>query len=68
MGWFIGGFILLRLLGLAFVIVLAARIVMGVRGRHDGAREIARRRFASGEITEEQFRRIRDVLDSGEPA
>jgi uncharacterized membrane protein len=65
MGWFIGGFVLLRVLGIAFVVLLAARIVMGMRGRHDGAREIARRRFASGEITEEELRRISEVLGSG---
>jgi uncharacterized membrane protein len=64
-GWYIGGFILLRVLGIAFVVLLAARIFMGTRGRHDGAREIARRRFASGEITEEELRRITEVLDSG---
>ena len=64
MAYFIAGFVALRFLGIAFVILLIARIVAGVRGRRDGAVDIAGRRFASGEITEEQFRRIRDVLDS----
>jgi len=64
MAWFVAGFVALKLLGIAFVVLLIARIVAGARGRFDGAREIARRRFASGEITEEQLRQIRDVLDS----
>ncbi len=64
MPWFIAGFVTLRMLGVAFVIVLIARIVTAVRGRHDAALEIASRRFATGEITEEQFRRIRDTLDA----
>ena len=65
MGWFIAGFVTLRILGVAFVVLLAARIIAAVRGRADGAAvDIAARRFASGEITEEQFRRVRVVLDS----
>ena len=63
-GWFIAGFMTLRLLGIAFVVLLVARIVAGVRGRHDGALGVAARRFANGEITEEQFRQIRDALDA----
>ncbi len=64
MPWFIGGFILLRILGIAFFVLLAVRIITGLRSRHEGALEIVSRRFASGEITEEQFRRIREVLDA----
>ncbi len=62
--WFIAGFVALRMLMIAFVVLLVARIVAAVRGRPDGAVEIAARRFAMGEITEDQFRRIRDALDS----
>ncbi len=58
-GWFIAGFVALRLLGVAFVVLLVARIVVAVRGRGDGAaREIAAQRFASGQVTEEQFRKF----------
>jgi uncharacterized membrane protein len=64
MAWFIGGLILLRILGAAFIILLIARIVAGARGRHHGALWILSRRFAEGQITEEQFRAMRDVLES----
>ena len=64
MGLFVTGFIALKLLGVAFIVLLIMRIAAAVRGRPDGALETASRRFAAGEITEEQFRRIRDVLDS----
>ena len=63
-GWFIAGFVTLRVLGIAFVVLLVARIAASLRGHRDGALGVAARRFAGGEITEEQFRRIRDVLDS----
>ncbi len=61
---FIAGFIALRLMGAAFIVLLIIRIVAAVRGRSDGALETASRRFAAGEITEAQFRQIRDVLDT----
>jgi uncharacterized membrane protein len=64
MAWFIGGFVLLRFLGIAFFVLLIARIVAGARSRHHGALGILSRRFAEGEITEEQLRRMREVLQS----
>ncbi len=64
MAWFVVGIIVLRVLGIAFLVLLVARIAMGIRNRHDEALEIVGRRFASGEITEEQFRRLREVLES----
>jgi uncharacterized membrane protein len=64
MGWFIAGFVALKLMGAAFFVLLIMRLIAAVRGRSDGALESASRRFAAGEITEDQFRRIRDVLDS----
>ncbi|HET6451040.1 MAG TPA: hypothetical protein VMF68_14090 [Spirochaetia bacterium] len=66
MVWFVAGFFAFRLLGLAFVVLLIARIVGAVRGRRstDEAVQVAARRFAAGEITEEQLRRIRDALQS----
>ncbi len=64
MAWFIGGFVLLRILGVAFIILLIARIVAGARGRHNGALGVLGRRYAEGQITEEQYRRMRDVLES----
>jgi uncharacterized membrane protein len=64
MAWFIGGFVLLRILGVAFIILLIARIAAGARGRRNGALGVLGRRYAEGQITEEQFRRMRDVLES----
>ena len=64
MAWFIAGFVALRLLGIAFVVLLVARIAVGAAGRRDGARGVIARRFAEGEITEEQFRQMREVLGS----
>ena len=64
MAWFFGGFILLRILGVAFFILLIARIVVGARSHHHDALWILSRRFAEGEITEEQFRKMRSVLES----
>jgi uncharacterized membrane protein len=64
MGLFMAGFIALKLIGTAFVVLLIVRLVVAARGSSNGALESASRRFAAGEITEDQFRRIRDVLDS----
>ena len=64
MGLFVAGFVALRLMAVAFIVLLIMRIAAAVRGRSDGALETASRRFAAGEITEEQLRLIRDVLDS----
>jgi uncharacterized membrane protein len=64
MGWFIAGFVALRVMGIAFLVLLAVRIAGGLRSRGSEGLEIASRRFASGEITEEQLRRMREVLDS----
>jgi uncharacterized membrane protein len=63
-GIYFAGFVALKLMGAAFIVLLITRIAAAVKGRCDGALESASRRFAAGEITEEQFRRIRDVLDS----
>ncbi len=65
MNLFIIGFIALRVLGLAFIILLVARIATGMHGRHrygDGALTALERRFVKGEINEEDFRRMREVL------
>jgi uncharacterized membrane protein len=64
MAWFIAGFVALRILGITFLVLLVIRIVAGFRSRNNEALELASRRFASGEITEDQFRRMREVLDS----
>ena len=63
MAWFIAGFVALKLIGVTFVILLVSRVVVAFRGRHDRASDILRGRLASGEITEDQFRHLRDVLD-----
>jgi len=64
MGWFIAGFVALRIVGLAFLVLLISRIVMAFRGKCDHASEILRGRLASGEITEEQYRHLREALDA----
>ena len=64
MGWFVAGFVVLRVLAVVFVVLLVTRIVAGARSRHNGALGIISRRFAEGELTEDQFRRVRDVLES----
>ncbi len=67
MGWFIAGFFALRILGVAFIVLLVARLVTGSRERFhhvDRASDILRGRLASGEITEEQYRSLREVLES----
>ena len=64
MVWFVAGFIALRVLGVAFLVLLVLRVAVGARGPHSGARAIMARRFAEGEITEEQFRRMREILES----
>ncbi|MCX7023032.1 MAG: hypothetical protein NT080_00245 [Spirochaetes bacterium] len=59
------GFLALRLLCLTFVVVLILRIAAGT-GRHrgDGALAALERRFVAGELPEEDFRHMRDVLES----
>jgi uncharacterized membrane protein len=64
MAWFIAGFVALRVLGIAFLVLLIARVAAGARSRRHGALGIISRRFAEGEITEDQFRRMRDVVES----
>jgi len=63
-GWLIAGFVALRILAIAFVVTLVARIATGIRGSTDNALQTADRRFAAGEITEEELRHIREVLRS----
>jgi uncharacterized membrane protein len=57
-------FIALRLIGFAFFILLAVRIVAEVKSCRSDELDILKKRLAEGELTEEQFRRMRDVLDS----
>jgi uncharacterized membrane protein len=64
MNLFFVGCVALRLLGLAFFVVLTVRIVAGLRRNRDGAIAALRRRFAEGEIGEEEFRKLRDALES----
>jgi uncharacterized membrane protein len=65
MSLYFAGFILLRLLCLAFAILFVVRLAAGLRARRpDGALALLERRFAAGEIAEEEFRRMRSVLDS----
>jgi len=60
---FVIGMIVLRLLGLAFAVLLVVRIALAARWRR-GAEATLARRFAAGEITEEQYRHMRDTLES----
>ena len=63
-GWLIAAFVALRIVAIAFVVLLGVRIVTGIRSSSDSALHVASRRFASGEITEEELRHIREVLRS----
>lgn len=61
---FIVGMIVLRLLCLAFFILLAVRLVVGFRARYEtGALAILRQNYANGLITAEGFRQKRTVLN-----
>jgi uncharacterized membrane protein len=56
-------YIALRILCPAFVILLVARIMTGLRGQHrDGAMAALGRRFVAGEVSEEDYRHMRDIL------
>jgi hypothetical protein len=46
MAWFFAGFVALRILGTAFIVMLMARIVIETRNRRYGALGILTRRFA----------------------
>jgi len=70
--WFIVALVW-RLLVFCFIVVLIARMVSGFRARMTEtfdaarrlpAREILRRRFALGELTEAQYREMLAVLDA----
>jgi putative membrane protein len=57
----------LMLLALAIAIVLLARYVFrpkSVATSHDSSMEILRRRYASGEITKEEFDRMSEILEA----
>lgn len=64
MPWFIAGFVALRILGVAFIVLLVARLTAGARAHGDRALDVVRGRLAAGEITEEQYRRLKEVLES----
>ena len=60
---FLIGSIVLRFLCLAFFILLALRIGVGIRARHgSGAQAILEKKFVEGQITEAEFRQKRAVL------
>ncbi len=70
--WFIAALVW-RLLVFCFIVVFIARMVNGFRtrmtedaehARRLPAREILRRRFALGELTEAQYREMLAVLDA----
>jgi len=70
--WFIAALVW-RLLVFCFIVVFIARMVNGFRtrmtddaeqARRMPAREILRRRFALGELTEAQYREMLAVLDA----
>ena len=65
MNLFIIGYMAMRILCLAFVVLLIARIAMGLRSQyHDGAMASLERRFVAGDVSEEDYRRMRDILKS----
>ncbi|PKL09822.1 MAG: hypothetical protein CVV51_01770 [Spirochaetae bacterium HGW-Spirochaetae-7] len=65
MNWFIIASMALRVLCLAFVVLLVSRIAAGFRGHgKDGALAALERRFVAGEVAEEDYRHMRDILKS----
>lgn len=58
------GFVAMRILGAAFVVALAMRIVAGYRRRTDPGLAALERRFVTGGLEEKDFRRMREVLES----
>jgi putative membrane protein len=63
---FFGGISMILFWGvLVWVAIVAVRSLSGTPGRREeDPEEIARRRFAAGEISEEEFRRIQRALHS----
>lgn len=64
--WIFGALMMLLFWGgLAAIVVFLVRALAGPRQAHsDTAMETLRRRLAAGEITEEEFERIRKVIQS----
>ena len=55
----------MRIVFLAFVILLIARIAMEFQGRRrDDAMAALERRFVAGDVSEEDYRHMRDTLKS----
>jgi len=67
MGWWMVWGMLMMLLfwgGLTALVIWTIRSLTGRTG-DDDALDIARRRYASGELTQEQFERLRNDLGRG---
>ena len=74
MMWFFAGMIVARIALAIFVFALIGRIVIGIRGRameghhsrwrrfHSRGVGVLERRFATGDITEDEYRARRAVL------
>ncbi len=74
MTWFFAGMIAVRIAIAVFVVALIGRIVIGVKARairghrshwrrfHSVGVSVLERRFAGGDITEEEYRARRAVL------
>jgi len=58
------GWIAMRVLGFAFFILCIARIGLAVRSRRGCGHDTLRERLAKGEIDVEEYRRLRDAMDS----
>ncbi len=59
------GFLALRVLCAAFFVVLVLRIAAGLRKRRgDAGLAALERRFVTGGLAENDFRRMREVLES----
>lgn len=50
--------------GLAALVVWAVRVFGGAKARDDSALETLRRRFAAGEISQEEYEKMRRVLQA----
>jgi len=58
------GHLALRALGFAFAAVAGIWVFRSFRRRNDPALAALERRLVSGDIGDEEFRRIRDILES----
>jgi uncharacterized membrane protein len=58
------GWMAMRVLGFAFFVVCIVRFAAGARSRRGSGHDLLRERLAKGEIDADEYRRLRDAMDS----